>query len=296
MDTVKPCEGKKRIVDGEIVRSDGTTILGGDDAAGMVIILETIRRIREQNVRCGNVFAVFTIAEEVGLLGSKYLEYDRLSADYAFVFDSGGPAGTISNIAPSQITMDIAIKGKAAHAGIEPEKGISAIQVFAKAVSEMKLGRIDEETTANVGVVNAGTATNIICDSLTARAEARSLSGKKLEDQATHMEKRFSDACAELGAELTFESFVEYKGFTVNPDSPIISKLESAAGKLGIEIVLEKTGGGSDTNILNEMGIMAVNLSAGMYNAHTTDEYADLGIVEKTVELMVETIKGFTEM
>jgi tripeptide aminopeptidase len=293
MDTVCPCVGKKPVVDGDIIRSDGTTILGGDDVAGIIVIMETVRGIIRGNVRHGDIHAIFTIGEELALLGARNLDTEKLNIDYAFIVDNGGPAGTVAYAAPSQITMEIGIKGKAAHAGVEPEKGISAIEVFAKAVSGMKLGRIDAETTANIGIVNGGSATNVICENLTAKAEARSLDEKKLAEQAAHMEKRFADACADFGAELSFKSVVEYRAFNIDHDSMIFRKLRDAARKLGIEIALHKTGGGSDTNILNEIGITAVNISCGMFNAHSKDEYTDMGIVRGAIELMIETFKEF---
>jgi tripeptide aminopeptidase len=293
MDTVGPCHDKKCVFEGDIVKSDGNTILGGDDAAGMIIILEAIREIIEGGVRHGDILAVFTIAEEVGLVGARNLDFEKIKANYAIVFDMGGPAGTVAFAAPTQVTIDIAIKGKAAHAGMEPEKGVSAIQVFAHAVSKMNLGRIDAETTANIGVVNGGTATNIVCEDLTAKAEVRSHSETKLDAQVIHMKRAFTEACGEFGAELTFNVKTEYKSYTIDPASPIMEKLRCAAKKLGIEIVLEKTGGGSDTNVLNEKGIMSVNISAGMFDAHTRSEYADMGIMEKTIDLMLEMFNAF---
>ncbi|HEX5708582.1 MAG TPA: M20/M25/M40 family metallo-hydrolase, partial [Pyrinomonadaceae bacterium] len=158
MDTVVPGEGVKPVVEGDIIRSDGTTVLGGDDKSGCAVIIETIRCLQEQSIPHAPIEAVFSICEEVGLLGAKHVDVSKLKAKYGLVFDSDDP-GFLFTKGPSANHMEWKILGLESHAGVAPEQGISAIRIAAEAISEMKLGRIDHETTANIGVIRGGEAT-----------------------------------------------------------------------------------------------------------------------------------------
>src|ERR687889_489745 len=195
MDTVVPGEGVKPIVEGDIIRTDGTTVLGGDDKSGCAVIIETIRCLQEQSIPHAPIEAVFSICEEVGLLGAKHVDVSRLKAKYGIVFDSDDP-GFLFTKGPSANHMEWKIYGLESHAGVAPEAGISAIKIAAEAISEMKLGRIDEETTANIGVIQGGEATNIITNFVILKGEARSLDDSKLEAQTAHMVKCLEDAAA----------------------------------------------------------------------------------------------------
>src|ERR671916_2331625 len=202
MDTVVPGEGVKPIVEGDIIRSDGTTVLGGDDKSGCAVIIETIRCLQEQNIPHAPIEAVFSICEEVGLLGAKHVDVSRLNSKYGLVFDSDDP-GFLFTKGPSANHMEWKIYGLESHAGVAPEQGISAIKIAAEAISGMKLGRIDDETTANVGVIEGGKATNIITNYVLLRGEARSHSDDKLEAQTRHMTECFERAAAKY--EVTVE-------------------------------------------------------------------------------------------
>src|SRR5918992_2161292 len=182
MDTVVPGEGVKPIVEGDIIRSDGTTVLGGDDKSGCSVIIETIRCLQEQNIPHAPIDAVFSICEEVGLLGAKHLDMSKLKSRYGLVFDSDDP-GFLFTKGPSANHMEWKVFGLESHAGVAPEEGISAIKIAAEAIAEMKLGRIDEETTANIGVIQGGKATNIITNFVLLRGEARSHDEDKLNKQ-----------------------------------------------------------------------------------------------------------------
>ncbi len=292
MDTVSPGIGKKAIVEGDIIKSDGTTILGGDDLAGVVSILEAVRSIKEDNIDHGDLQVIFTIAEEGGLLGAKNLDYSKIYAKYGFVMDSDGEVGCAATKAPSQNKIDIIITGKAAHAGIEPEKGISAISIMAQAISQMKLGRIDEETTANIGVVNGGKATNIICDKVTISAEARSRDMNKLEEQTQHMKQCFVDAANKLGGKVQFESHLEYPSFNIDENDLLIDILKKAAAQAGLTYKSVSTGGGSDTNIFNSKGIKSVDLSIAMRKIHSVEEEIYISDMLKSAAFLVEIIKS----
>lgn len=290
MDTVVLGINKTPVIEGDIIKTDGTTILGGDDVAGIETILESVRVIKERNLDHGNVYIVFTVAEEGGLLGAKNLQIENINALYGFVMDDGGPIGHVAVCAPSQNKINIKVTGKAAHAGVEPENGINAIQIASKAISQMKLGRIDQETTSNIGIIRGGEATNIVCDTVNINAEARSRDINKLENQTRHMEECFINAAKEWGGQVIFESSLEYPSFFIDKNEDIIDILKEASLKAGIDLVLEATGGGSDTNIINSKGIRAVDISVGMTNVHSTKEQININDLVKACEFLVNII------
>lgn len=291
MDTVVPGENINPVVSEGIIKSDGTTVLGGDDKAGIAAILEAVKYIKENNIPHGDIEVAFTIAEEGGMLGAKNLEYGRLKSKMAFVLDSGGDVGRVIVQAPAQIKILSTIKGKAAHAGVAPEKGISAIQVAARAIGKMKLLRIDEETTANVGKISGGGATNIVCDRVEIALEARSLVRSKVEAQASHMLECIENACREFGAEHETKHYLNYPELNIPKDSPAVKLLEAAMKRFGLPAKLESTGGGSDTNIMCGKGLQAVTLGIGMNNVHTTEENISIDSLVKTAELVAAIIQ-----
>ncbi len=236
MDTVVPGVGIKPIIkeDGYIY-SDGTTILGADDKAGLAALLELALRLKEENVAHGDIQYVITAGEESGLEGAKYLEHDKVFAKYGFAVDSDGKIGEIVVAAPYQTKIFATLKGKTAHAGVEPEKGISAITIAAKAIARMKLGRIDEETTANIGRFEGGKATNIVCDEATVLAECRSLDEAKVEAQEAHMKAAFEEAAAEMGGEAIVEVKRMYPGFRFTEDDQVVQIAQQAATLIGRE-------------------------------------------------------------
>src|SRR5256714_12292702 len=195
MDTVVPGEGVKPVIEGDIIRTDGTTVLGGDDKSGCAVIIETIRCLQEQKIPYTPIEAVFSICEEVGLLGAKHLDVSKLKSKFGIVFDSDDP-GFLFTKGPSANHMEFRVHGLESHAGVAPEEGISAIKIAAEGLAAMKLGRIDSETTANIGEIEGGMATNIIPNLVAMKGEARSHSEEKLEAQTQHMKKCLEDAAA----------------------------------------------------------------------------------------------------
>ena len=292
MDTVTPGLGKKPVIVGDLIKSDGTTILGGDDLAGVSSILEAIRVVIENDIEHGDIEIVFSVAEEGGLWGAKNLDYSKITSKFGFVFDSGGEIGSVAVIAPSQNRIKVVVYGKAAHAGIEPEQGISAIQIAASAISKMKLGRIDAETTANVGIINGGQATNIITDRVEIEAEARSRSELKLQQQTEHMKECFKHAAAAFGGSVDFEVDMMYPAFNIKENDKIIDFLKKASKEIGVELILEATGGGSDTNVLNGKGIQAVDMGIGMQKVHCVEEQIHIEDLIKSAEFIVAIIKN----
>ena len=291
LDTVTPCIGVTPIVEDGVIRSDGTTVLGGDDKAGIAAILEGVRRIRERGVRHGLIQAVFTICEEVGMHGAMGLDYSKIRAKRAFILDADGPIGQILVRGPAKDAIHAVIHGRSAHAGLKPEAGISAIQVAARAIERMKLLRIDDETTANLGQISGGGATNIVTDRVEITAEARSLTNEKLDAQGAHMKACLEDAAHEFGAtaEVTIER--SYHAFSLDADEPVVRHCVAAMQSLGITPTLASTGGGSDCNVFNRHGMKAVDLSIGMTDVHTCMEslrIEDLEMTARLVEALIE--------
>lgn len=291
MDTVVPGENiKPQIRDGYIY-SDGTTILGSDDKAGIAAILEAIRYIKENDIKHGDIELVFFIAEEGGLFGSKYLDYSKVESKMAFILDSGGPVGDVIVQGPAQTKIFVDFKGKAAHAGVAPENGINAIQVASRAIDKMSLLRIDHETTANVGVITGGSATNIVADAVNVKFEARSLNNDKLKAQTDHMVDCIKTACDEFNTTCDMEVILSYPAFTIEKDAAITKLVTRSIESLNLTAGLKSTGGGSDTNNLNGNGIAAVTLAIGMNNVHTTSENIAIADIVKVSELVAAIIK-----
>ena len=273
MDTVTPGIGIEPTIEDGIIRSKGNTILGGDDKSGIAAIMESVRQIKERNLEHKTIELAFTVYEEGGLFGSKHFEMNCIQSDHAIVMDTGGPIGTIVTAAPGQQKLVIDIKGKPAHAGLAPEEGISALSVAADAIVSMKLGRIDEQTTANIGIVNGGQATNIVMPELHIVAEARSLDATKLDNQIAHMIEVFESTAEKHGAEVEIQSSRAYNAFVIADDHPHVESLKTAFQMEGYEPRTKQTGGGSDANNFNEKGLTTVNISTGMAKVHTTEEY-----------------------
>ncbi|OPJ55072.1 M20/M25/M40 family metallo-hydrolase [Alkalithermobacter paradoxus] len=293
MDTVSPGEGIKPIVDEEngIIKSDETTVLGADDKGGIAAILEGVRVLKENNIEHPDFQVVFSIWEEGGLFGAKYMDYSKINAEYAFVLDSGGSPGEIIVKGPAQDKIDVKITGKPAHAGVAPEEGISAIMVAARAIENMKLLRIDEDTTANIGIVKGGIATNIVMPELEIKAESRSLVDEKLDKQTAHMVEVFKKAAQDFGAQIDINVERMYGAFNISEDDEIVSMTKKAFENMGVTPYITSTGGGSDTNILNANGIKAVNLGIGMKKPHTLQEYIAIEDLVKSAQMVYEIIK-----
>jgi tripeptide aminopeptidase len=299
MDTVVPGKGVKPIVEGDRIRTDGSTVLGGDDKSGCAVIIETIRCLQEQNIPHAPIDAVFSICEEVGLLGAKYVNVERLRARYGIVFDSDDP-GFLFTKGPSANHFEFRIYGLESHAGVAPEQGISAIKIAAEAIAAMKLGRIDHETTANIGVIRGGEATNIITNFVLLKGEARSLDDAKLEAQTAHMIKCLEDAAARY--EVTVEGVTtkarieadvnrEYFAMDVSEDSRVVRLVKEAAARMGLTVETMASGGGCDANIFNKRGIECANLGTGMRAIHTVKEWLDVKDMYASAEMTLQIMR-----
>jgi tripeptide aminopeptidase len=272
MDRVVPGIGvRPRLQDGHVV-SDGTTVLGADDAAGLAALLEALTALRETGTRHPPLEIVLTVAEELALAGSRHLDTATLKARCGFFLDCGGPVGEIVLRAPEQTRIRALFHGRSAHAGFAPEEGVSAIQMAAAAICRMKLLRIDAETTANVGSIAAAGPTNIVCDRCELEAEARSLDPAKLQAQVTAMTAALEEAAAEAGGSVEIEIIPCYPSYRLAEDAEPARRAAAAAHRLGLPGRFKSTGGGSDANIFNSRGIPSVVLSCGYEQVHTLTE------------------------
>jgi tripeptide aminopeptidase len=290
-DNVPPCKKVQPVIKGDEVFSDGTTVLGADNKAGIAVILEVLKIICEDDIKHGDIEIVFTVAEEVGLLGSKNLDYSNIKAGKAFVLDSSGRTGTYITKAPHHIEFVIKVTGKAAHAGVEPEKGISAIRIAAEAISLMPFGRIDEETTTNIGNINGGLAVNIVTENVVIKGEARSRNSEKLDNIIKDINNIFKETADKYFGNCEFEIVQEKRGYSIDEASQIAVMLRRAAEKCSVILEPRESGGSSDANILNQVGIETVNLGIGEKNSHTVYESVNINDMEKAVGLILEMIK-----
>jgi tripeptide aminopeptidase len=293
MDTVIPGKNIKPVLkEGKIV-SAGDTILGGDDKAGVAGILEALRFVKENNISHGDMEILFTICEEIGLYGAKNLDLSQLKSKIGFVLDAGGSVGGITTSAPSQNSIEFIIRGKASHAGAEPEKGINAIQVAGYILSRMKLGRIDEETTTNIGIISGGLATNIVPDKVILKGEVRSRNEDKLDKCTKELKKIIEDTAKEFKAKVEIKINKEYDCYNLTSDDRIVKIAIKAAEKIVLVPSLHASGGGSDANIFNKKGLPSVALAVGMEKVHTVDEYIlvkDLKNIAEYVLSIINTI------
>ena len=275
MDCVEPCGGVRPVRENGRIRSDGTTILGGDDKAGVTAILETLRQLNEKNIPHGPLQIVFTIAEENGVHGSQNLDTSLLHADYGYTLDTHNHPGCITFMAPGKNQLHIHIQGKAAHAGVAPESGVNAIIAAGKLLATAPQGRIDEETTCNVGKIIGGNATNVVAESCDIYYESRSRDKAKLDKITQEIAEHFVNGADDTGCQITAEVSPDYDPYLLDKDGTAISLARRAAEKLGFPVHLEEAGGGSDANHFNDYGIPTVVLAVGMENCHTKEEYIE---------------------
>ncbi len=289
MDTVIPGKGvRPKVCEDGYIRSDGTTVLGGDDKAGICAIMEAVKAAAKESHR--TVEVVITVREESGLIGAQHLDYGRITAKKAVVLDTGGTGGDIITKAPGQNKIVAVVHGRKAHAGSSPEKGISAIQVAAHGVAAMKLLRVDEETTCNIGTFLAEGPTNIVNESVRLVMEVRSRNTEKLEAQTRHLVGCLEQACEKFGAKLDAEVATSYLGFTLSDEEPLVQQLFQAARAVGLAPRTIGSGGGSDANVYNRHGITAVNIGVGMEKVHTTEEQLSIQNMGDTAEMLLQLL------
>jgi tripeptide aminopeptidase len=292
MDSVPPCHGIQPRIEAGIIKSDGTTILGGDDRAAVASILEALTVMHEQALPHRPLEIAFTAQEEPGLLGSAVLDYSQFKSKWGVVFDYDGPVGKIIVSAPATYNLDATITGRAAHAGAVPEKGISAILVATEAIGAMKLGRLDYETTANVGMIRGGLARNIVPETCELTAETRSRRQSKLERQKKAMVRALERAAKKHRAHVDIRLRFAYPAYRIPARAPIVRLVSDAVARVGRTPQLDVAGGGSDANQFNAHGIQSIVTSIGIEKMHSTQEFIPVGELVKCAELVFELVKA----
>ncbi|MFW6022694.1 MAG: M20/M25/M40 family metallo-hydrolase [Halanaerobiaceae bacterium] len=294
MDRVEPGRGIKPVLDENYIKSDGTTILGGDDLIGVAAIIEAVRVLKENNLKHRPIKLILTVAEEIGLMGAKQVDVAEFEdMDFGLVFDVDGDIGTVVHKAPTQIKFNARINGKAAHAGINPSEGINAIKIASLSLSEMNLGQVDEETTANIGVIKGGIASNIVPDMVELEGEVRSHSYNKMVEQQNHMQNLIKRAVKKYGGSVSFDIDELYPGFAINPESDIIKYVEEIVEDMDLEFKLTVSGGGSDANIFNNNGFDTLNLGVGMEKVHSTQERVKIDNLVNLTSLIINVLTNY---
>jgi tripeptide aminopeptidase len=295
LDCVMPCIGVEPIIEDGVLRSAGATVLGGDDKSGVAAILEAVRRLAEDGGAYPTIRVFFSVSEEIGLVGAKAMSAEDVGADLCLVLDADGSPGDIVVAAPTHYTFRADFRGRASHAGVAPEKGISAIALAAKAVASLRIGRLDDETTANVGTIDGGTATNVIAAECTVTGECRSLDPEKVESLRLEMDGALHRAASEGGGEVEVAWKREYGGFRFSEDDPAVALISRAAQDVGLESHTYATGGGSDANILSALGVPTFALACGMSGVHSVDETLAVADLEAVTRLIVAVARRMAQ-
>lgn len=292
MDSVSPATGTKVVRRDGVLYSDGTTTLGGDDKVGVASMLEAVRALQEDKIPHGDVQLCFTISEEIGCLGVVNMDKSWLKADYGYSLDIGGIPGEITYAAPKLYDIYVTITGKAAHAGVAPEEGINAIMLAAEALSKLPAyGRLDAETTLNIGVFNAGVGANVVCPEAKFVIDMRSMDVDKLEALKESTLALIKETVEAGGGQAEFEVVEGCPAVAVPQDHECIKLADSAAKALGFPVALKTTGGCSDGNYLCGYGLPCALLATGMSNVHTTEEYLREEDLYNTARWTYEIIK-----
>lgn len=291
MDTVEPGEGIQAVIRDGVIKSNGSTILGSDDKAAIAAIMEAVDVLQENNLPHGPVELLFTVSEEQGLQGAKSFDFTQLNAAMAYVLDAGGDPGTIIIQSPCQNEIEYKVYGKPAHAGINPEKGINAIYAAAMALAKMPCGRIDQETTCNIGIIEGGKARNIVADYCQIKGEARSLIRAKLDDITELLKNTFINEVQKQGARAQVDIKFLYPEIRLSPQDRVVKIALKAMESIGLRPRMQSTGGGSDASIIHGRGIPCANLGIGMSNVHTCEEYIEVAHLIKDAEIVLAIIK-----
>lgn len=287
MDTVEPGRGVEPVLQDGVVRSAGDTVLGADDKCGVAVILEVIRRLAECDRPRVPVKVVLSVTEEVGLKGAKALDPAAAHGDLCLVLDGDGPVGGIVVGSPTHWTFSARFAGRAAHAGVNPEKGTSAVAMAATAVAAMRLGRLDEVSTANIGSMHGGRATNIVPEECIVTGECRSIHTDRVEEVRADMEAAMRRAAENAGGQVSVVWTKEYDGFQYPEDHPLVRLAEDALRDVGVDPRVYLTGGGSDANVFVGHGVPALVLASGMSDVHNAAESLEVAQMALLADVLV---------
>src|SRR4051812_22589520 len=285
LDTVPPTAAIEPVVEDDVVRNAAGTILGADDKAAVAVMLEATRRLLAENRAHAGVELLFTPKEEVGLLGAAAFDLSRLRARLGYVYDQAAPIGHVILGAPHSQAMEVTFHGRASHAGMYPDEGRSSIAAAARAIAEMRLGRVDEISTANVGTIAGGTAANIVPEWCTVVAEARSHDEGKLAALVQEMQDAVTFAAGVAECEVQTTARKSYRGYRFARDDRAVALAADAVGRAGFDVSYALSGGAADANVFNERGLQCVNLANGMAEIHTPDEHIAVADLDAMVDV-----------
>jgi tripeptide aminopeptidase len=291
LDTVPPTGPIEPVVEDGVVRNSAGTILGADNKSAVAVMLEATRRAVVENRAHAGIELLFTPKEEVGLLGAAAFDHERLHARVGYVYDQAAPIGEVILGAPHAHSMEVRFHGRAAHSGMYPEEGRSAIAAAARAISDLRLGRIDEDTTANVGTISGGTAGNIVPEWCTFLAEARSHDERKLADIVQEMLDAISFAAGLEDCEVETEIHKTYPGYRFKRGDEVVRIAHAALERAGFTPSYALSGGAADANVFNERGLACVNLANGMQEIHTPDERIAVDDLERMVDVTLSLVE-----
>jgi tripeptide aminopeptidase len=296
LDTVPPTDRIEPVVEDGIVRNARPTILGGDNKSAVAAMLEATRRVVAENRPHAGIELLFTPKEEVGLHGAYAFDHTRLAARVGYVYDQAAAIGEVVLGAPSAQQLDITFHGRAAHAGMYPEEGRSAIAAAARAISEMRLGRIDDETTANIGLITGGTAPNIVPEWCSLVADVRSHDERKLAELVQAMQDAITFAAGVAECEVETQARRSYRAYRFKRDDVAVQLASDALGRCGFDPTFSLSGGAADANVFNERGLQCVNLANGMAEIHTPDEHIAVADLDAMVEVTLALIEAATSI
>jgi tripeptide aminopeptidase len=294
LDTVPPTDAIEPVVDDGVIRNARPAILGGDNKAAVAAMLDATRRVLAENRPHGGIELLFTPNEEIGLLGAYAFDHRRLQARVGYVYDQAAPIGEVVLGAPTAHQLEFTFHGRAAHAGMYPEEGRSAIAAASRAIAEMRLGRIDDETTANVGEISGGTAANVVPEWCSVLAEARSHDERKLADVVQSMQDAVTFAAGVAECEVETQARRTYRAYRFKRDDHVVALAANALGRCGFEPSFALSGGAADANVFNERGLQCLNLANGMAEIHTPDEHIAVADVEAMVEVTLALVAAAT--
>ncbi len=291
MDTVEPGRNIIPVIEDDIIKTNSETILGGDAKAGLAAIIEAVTSVIEDGKKHPPLELVFTREEELGLLGATNLDYSMVDAKRCITFDEEEGVENVNIAAPGYMQVNLKVFGKSAHAGAEPEKGISAIKIAAEIMVLWQVGRIDHETTANIGLINGGSARNAVPEEVEIRAEIRSRDPKKLEAHTIHFQE-IVEKVREKNPQssIILDLHQEFSPYKFNESHSLIQLVKKTLKKIDLEISLHESGGGTDVNILHTHGIEALCVGTGSYNAHTKREYVKISEMLKSAQFAEKVI------
>src|SRR4051794_1106839 len=292
LDTVPPEGPIEPVVEDGVVRNAHPTILGADNKAAVAAMLEAARAVLAENRPHAGLELLFTPKEEIGLIGAMAFDEQRLQARLGYVYDQAAPIGEVILGAPHAHSMEVRFHGRASHSGMYPEEGRSAIAAAARAIADFRLGRIDEDTTANVGTISGGTAGNIVPEWCTFLAEARSHDETKLTDLVQEMLDAIAFSASAGECEVETQMRKDYRGYRFKQSDEVVRLACAALARTGRQPTFALSGGAADANVFNERGLACVNLANGMAEIHTREEHiavADLeAMVDVTLALVAE--------